>query len=95
MDAKEMEDIIFRLNTQVEDLDLRISIIIKRNDKISEEMENLKKYMEYMVENLDSAMQKINGMIDISENPEWEIIKNKIEDGILNLKKFTDDERLA
>jgi len=43
MDAKEMEDIIFRLNTQVEDLDLRISIIIKRNDKISEEMENLKK----------------------------------------------------
>jgi hypothetical protein len=88
MNAREMEDTIFRLNSQVEDLNTRISIIIKHNDKISNEIENGKKYMEYLAENLDSAMQTINGMIDIAGNAEWDVVRNKIEDDVINLKKF-------
>ena len=89
MDAKEMEMEIFSLKMEIKELNARIETAIKHNDHVADAMNNGIKYMNYLAENMESIMSKINGIIDISENPDWEVVKNKIENDVTKLKKFT------
>ena len=68
-----------------------ISEIIKQNDELKIEINNLKEYSEYLAKILDGVVVKLNEIVDVSTNPEWEKIKNKIDNGVLDFEKFSDE----